>query len=34
MIYTETPHRGAWVLELEERVDPRRFFARTYDAKE
>lgn len=34
MIYTETPLAGAWVLELEQRVDPRGFFARTFDAKE
>ena len=34
MIYTETPLAGAWVLGLEERVDPRGFFARTFDARE
>ena len=34
MIYSETPLRGAFVLELEPREDERGFFARTFDAKE
>jgi dTDP-4-dehydrorhamnose 3,5-epimerase len=34
MRFTETPLKGAFVVELEERVDPRGFFARTYCARE
>ncbi len=34
MIFTETPLKGAFVLDLETREDSRGFFARTFDAKE
>lgn len=34
MIFTETPLRGAFVIDLEPRVDERGFFARTFCARE
>ncbi|HSS99078.1 MAG TPA: dTDP-4-dehydrorhamnose 3,5-epimerase [Terriglobales bacterium] len=34
MVFTETPLRGAFVVELEKRVDERGFFARTFCADE
>jgi dTDP-4-dehydrorhamnose 3,5-epimerase len=34
MKFTQTKLQGAWVIELEKRVDDRGFFARTWDEKE
>jgi dTDP-4-dehydrorhamnose 3,5-epimerase len=34
MIFTETSLRGAFIIEPENRADPRGFFARTFCAKE
>ena len=34
MIYTETPLRGAYVVELEKRTDERGFFARVFCEQE
>lgn len=34
MRFTETPLRGAFVIDLEQRVDERGFFARTFCARE
>lgn len=34
MIFTETPLKGAFIIDLDLREDPRGFFARTFCAKE
>lgn len=34
MIFTETPLKGAWLLDLERREDARGFFARAFCARE